>query len=160
MVIFISPDLASLMTHHRFTRSLIALLVVCCVAPLAWAIGEQLSESKDELRLKYDLELTDHKSGRVTLTLTLQDQGRLKPLDSIELLIPGEDQTGYVDLSVSLAVQEVEGRQRVRVHLKKELAERAEIQLRTHTLDGRESLRTWYFHTIPLRDHLRKAPAK
>lgn len=148
------------MTHHRFTRSLIALLVVCCVAPLAWAIGEQLSESKDELRLKYDLELTDHQSGRVTLTLTLQDQGRLKPLDSIELLIPGEDQTGYVDLSVSLAVQEVEGRQRVRVHLKKELAERAEIQLRTHTLDGRESLRTWYFHTIPLRDHIPKAQAK
>lgn len=148
------------MTHHRVTRSLIVLLVVSCVAPLAWAIGEQLSESKDELRLKYDLDLTDHQSGRVTVTLTIHDQGRLKPLDSIELLIPGEDKTGYVDLSVSLAVQEIEGRQRVRVHLKKELAERAEIQLRTHTLDGNESLRTWYFHTIPLRDHIRKAQAK
>lgn len=134
------------------------------VSSLAWALGFQLNESKEELKLKYDVEVTDHGTGRVTVVLTLADQGRLKPLDSIDLHILEEqrDASGgrYADLSVSLAPREENGKQVVRIHLLRTLAERAEIHLKTHSMDGRQSDRTWFYHSIPIAHCLKDAGEK
>ena len=140
--------------------SLVAFAAVALIASLAWALGEQLGESKDELKLKYDLEVQDHGTGRVTAVLSISDEGRLKPLDSVDLVIPGSDKTGYMDLSVSLATSKEGGRTVARVHLKKELAERAELELKTHTIDGKSSARSWYYHSIPLAGHMPAAVRK
>jgi hypothetical protein len=127
-----------------------AFAAVALVASIAWALGEGLGETKEQLKLQYDVSLTDHGTGRMTVNLTIADQGRLKPLESVDLVIPSNDGTGFVDLSVPLATKEVDGKLFVRVHLKKELAERAVMQLRTHRFDGKETPRTWYYHEIPL----------
>jgi hypothetical protein len=129
--------------------------VVALSASLAWALGFQLGESKDELKLKYDVAVDDHGTGRVTVVVSISDQGRLKPLDSVDLSIPAEGKSGMADLSLSLAASEENGKQVVRVHLLKEWAKRAEILLKTHHIDGKQEVRTWYYHSIPIAGYLK-----
>ena len=129
-------------------------------ATLAWAEGLGLGETKEQLKLKYDLSVVDHGTGRVTVSLTIADQGRLKPLDSVELAIPSKDGTGYFDLAVSLATKTVDGKLLVSVHLKRELAERAEIHLKTSSLDGKQEPLTWYYHAIPIAEYIKKGERK
>jgi hypothetical protein len=107
------------------------------------------------LGLDYELSVYDHNTGRVTANLTIADQGRLKPLQSVQLVVPSAEGTGYVDLSVALQTWEEDGKLRARVHCLKALADRAEIQLRTSHLDGKQEMLTWYYHVIPIAEHLK-----
>lgn len=132
-----------------------AFAAVALSASFAWALGFQLGESKEQLKLKYEVSVKDHSTSRVTITLSISDQGRLKPLDSVDLMIPGQEGTGPVDLSVSLATSEENGKQVARVHVLKELAMRAEIQLKTHRLDDKQEPLTWYYHSIPIAEYLK-----
>jgi len=145
---------------RKFCLPSIVFAAIVLAANLAWAMGEQLGETKEQLKLKYDVSSMDHGTGRVTVNLTIVDQGKLKPLDSVYLVIPSKDGTGYVDLSLSLATREVDGKLLVRVHLKRELASRAEFQLRTLTSDGKQSALTWYYHSIPLAGYIKAAESK
>jgi len=136
-------------------------------ANLAWAEGFRLGETKEQLKLKYDVSSVDHGTGRVTVTLTIVDQGKLKPLDSVDLVIPSKDGTSFVDLDLSLATGKVDGKLLARVHLKRELAERAEIHLKTLSLDGKKTTETWetevsgwYFHAIPIAEYLKNGERK
>jgi hypothetical protein len=150
-----------IMFIQRPGLSFIAFAAVLLTATPAWPLGFQLGETKEQLKLQYEVAATDHGTGRVTINLTIADQGRLKPLDrGVYLVIPNDDGTRFVDLSISLAIREVDGKQVVSVHLLKELAERAEIQLKTSTLDGRQEPLTWYYHTIPIADYLDGDKAK
>ena len=70
------------------------------------------------------------------------------------------DGSHWMDLVVSIDMTNADGGKRVgRVHILKELAERAEIQLNTHTLDGKKDLLTRLHHVIPLAKYLRNTPA-
>jgi hypothetical protein len=142
------------MSLRTLELSAIVLVGLLWNANLAWGIGFELGESKDELKLKYDVKVTDHSTGRVTLVLTIADEGRLKPLDSVDLQFPSKDGTGYVDLSVALAVAEVDGQRVARVHVHKDLIKNAEFQLRTTHLDGKPGLLEWYYHRIPFDKYL------
>ena len=144
------------MNVRKTCLPLVVLTAIVLAANSAWALGLELSETKEQLKLKYDVSVVDHGTGRVTITLTIADEGRLVPLDrGVELLIPSKEGTGYVDLSVSLNRRKVEGKQVVSVHLTKELAERAAIQLNTDTLDGKVAPLTWYYHSIPIARYLK-----
>ena len=55
---------------------------------LAWAEGLGLGETKQQLKLNYEVSVKDHGTGRVTVTFTLADEGRLKPINSIGALAP------------------------------------------------------------------------
>ena len=139
----------------------VVLAAIVLSANLAWALGLELGESKEQLKLKYDVAVVDHGTGRVTVTLTIADEGRLAPLDrGVELLIPSKGETGVVDLSLNLDRRKVDGKQVIRVHLTKELAERASIQLNTDTLDGKVLPLTWYFHSIPIAKYLKAGEPK
>jgi hypothetical protein len=61
---------------------------------------------------------------------------------------------------VSLERRMENGKQIVSVHLTRELAERAKIQLQTDTLDGKQQPLTWYYHVIPVADHLKNIEPK
>jgi hypothetical protein len=130
------------------------------VAAPAHGMGEELGQTKEQLKLAYDVSCIEHGTGRVTVNLTIADEGRLKPLTAVELLIPGEGGTGFVDLSIPLAVRKVDGNSRVDIHLKREWAMRAEIQLRTRTLDGKSEPLTWYYHSIPIGKYLKNPAPK
>jgi len=143
------------MTIRRLRLPLILLAATMLSANIAWALGFGLGETKEELKLDYQVEVTDHGTGRVTVVFTLADEGRLKPLQSVDLVIPSEDGSNHVDMSLSLALREEDGKQVARIHLLKTLAERAEIQLKTRHIDGKEELLTWYYHSIPLAEYLK-----
>jgi hypothetical protein len=145
---------------QKFLLPSMVFATMVLAAYLAWAEGLGLGETKEQLQLQYDVAVVDHGTGRVTVTLTLADQGRLKPLRSVDLVIPSKDGTNYVDLSVSLAPREIEGKQVVQVHLIREWAERAEIHLSTNHLDGKQEALTWYYHTIPIAEYLKAAERK
>jgi hypothetical protein len=142
----------------RLSSLVLAALVL--TADLAWAEGLGLGETKEQLNLKYDVSVVDHGTGRVTVNLTIADEGRLKPLDSVDLVVPSKDGTGFVDLALSLATREVDGKRSVSVHLKRELAERAEIHLRTSSLDGKQEPLTWYYHAIPIAEYIKNGDRK
>ena len=119
--------------------------------------------------MKYDVRVKAHGTGRVTIVLTLENEGRLKPLSDIHFGIPAKEPNErgsyYSDLSVSLATRKEGNRRVARVHVLKELARRAEIRLSTSHLDGKTEPLTWYFHTIPIAKYLKesgqsKKPAK
>ena len=140
-----------------------AFAAVVLAADVTWALGFRLGETKEQLGLKYDVSVVDHGTGRVTVNLTIADPGRLKPLDSVDLVIPNKetkDGAGFVDLSVALAAKEVDGKRSVSVHLAREWAERAEIQLKTSSLDGKKLGLTWYYHAIPLAGYLKGVKPK
>jgi len=149
---------------RRFSSIVLAALVLA--ANSASGEGFGLGETKEQLGLKYDVSVKDHGTGRVTVTLTIADQGRLTPLDSVELAIPSRDGTGFFDLVLSLATRKVDGKLVASVHLKRELAERAEFDLNTSSLDGKKDPHTWYYHAIPIAKYLKvgeqkkKAPQK
>ncbi len=144
------------MTGRKLQYWVVAAIVVAAGANLAWALGFQLGQSPEELELKYDVDCAVHKSGRVTVNLTVAEQGRIKPIHDIQLAIPGNDGSGHFDLSLSMATENVDGKLRARAHLSRELADRATIRLLTLTnpKTGKQSPRTWYFHLIPIADHI------
>jgi hypothetical protein len=144
---------------------LIGLAAVLAATDRAHAIGFILGESKEDLKLGYDLSVTDHGTGRVTLVFTLADEGRLAPLDEVQLAIAAEQENEgggrWMDLVVSIDMLKTEGGKLVgRVHLRKEWAERAEIRLNTHTLDGKMDPRTRLHHVITVAEHRRDARAE
>ena len=137
----------------------IVFAAIALTASPAWAIRFGLRETKEQLKLDYEVSVKDHGTGRVTVTFKLADEGRLKPLNSVDLSIPSEDKHksgGYMsDLSLSLAARKVDEKQVASVHLKKEWAERAEIRLNTSHLDGKQKPLTGYFHLIPIADFMK-----
>ena len=148
---------------RRLHLSLVLLTVLILAPGRAWAIGEILGQTKEELKLKYDLSMQDHGTGRVTLVFTLADAGRLEPLDEVQLRVPGsrdEQRHGghWMDLVVTVEMTELDGGKRVcRMHMLKEWAERAEIWMNTHTIDGKTDPLTRLHHIIPIDKYLKKA---
>ena len=143
----------------RLASVLLAIMACFWTANRVWGIGFYLKETKDELKLKYEVTVTDHKTGRVTVVFTLADEGRLRPLDEVQLVVPAqeknEDGSNWMDLVVSIDMIKTDGGKRAgRVHLLKSLAERAEIQLNTHTMDGQMDGLTRLHHQIRIAKYL------
>ncbi|HEV7279005.1 MAG TPA: hypothetical protein VGN57_02230 [Pirellulaceae bacterium] len=126
----------------------------------AGAEGYILGETKEALKLDYDVAATDHGTGRVTVVLTIADEGRLEPLDEVQFHVPNQDGTNYVDLSVSLAIRDVDGKRQVAVHGLKETVERAELHLTSRRMDGKAEELTFYVHPIPLAPYFDSPPKK
>lgn len=145
------------MYARKLRLPLLVLAAVIAGASLAHALGLGLGETKEQLGLKYDVTVSNHGTGRVTINLTIADEGRLKPLRSVDLVIPNKHKSGFVDLSLSLAVKNADGKQTASAHLLKEWAERAEIHLNTASLDGKHEALTWYYHVIPVADYLKNS---
>ena len=146
----------------RTLKVLLALFVAIAIpASLALAMGFQLGESKEELKLNYDVSVYDPDTGRVTVKFTLVDAGRLKPITSVDLSIPSKEkhEDGGVksDLIVSMALKKHGDKQVATVHVRKDWAERAEIQIKTGHLDGKQEPLTWYYHSIPLNELVARA---
>ncbi len=151
------------MAARALRLPLLATAALLLTTTIVWALGHELSATKEELKLKYDVSVTVHDSGRVTVNLTITDQGQLKPLDSVQLAVPSQDKSGFYDLSLSLATENVDGKLTARAHLNRDLAERAELHLVTHTPPeggGGKSERTRYYHTIPVAKYIKDAAPK
>lgn len=141
----------------RLPKLLLAVIVLAAIpASIALAIGFELGESKEELKLQYELSVYDHDTGRVTIKFSLIDAGRLKPIRSVDLSIPSNEKHAgggtKSDLTMSMALQEDGAKQVARIHIRKDWAERAEIRIKTGHLDGKQQPMTSYYHSIPLKE--------
>lgn len=151
----------------RRTALLVA-AVVAGMADRAWGLDFCLAETKEELKLKYDIAVEEHSfngtsTGRVTVVLTIADEGRLKPLDGVQLGIPSQeknkDGNNWMDLDLLIDMRKANDGKRVgRVHIRKDWAERGGIRLNTRTMDGKPGL-TGMYHVIPIAKYLKSAPA-
>jgi hypothetical protein len=146
----------------RTARILLGIAAALAIpASCALALGFRLGESKEELNLKYDVSVYDHDTGRVTVEFTLMDEGRLTPITSVDLHILSDekhDSGGFKsDLTMSLALRKDGTNQVARIHIRKDWAARAEIQIKTGQLDGKQELRAWYYHAVPLRELVARA---
>lgn len=149
-------------------RSLLVLVAAACMLwcpRSASAIGFLLSETKEELKLQYTVAVHDYGNGRVSIEFTLIDEGRLKPLDEVQFQVlakePGPDGGYAADLLFSIQMHKGEGgKSHGYVTITKDLAERAEILLNTHTMDGKLDVMTRLHHVIPVKQFMNKpAPA-
>ena len=144
--------------------SLMVLAAFLLSADRAWAMGEILGETKEELKLQYDVMVHDHGNGRVTVEFTLADEGRLKPVDGVELDIPAQEKEkggGYsMDLAVPMELKKSnDGKRVARFEIRKDWAERAQIWLTTNWFDGKQLVMTRYHYVIPVAKYLNNAPA-
>lgn len=152
------------MSMRTLRLTFMLLMALLPTANRAWALGEVLGQTKDELKLKYDVAVHDHGDSRLTVEFTLADEGRLKPLDAVELNIPGQEKDkggGWpTDLAVSLEMaRTADGKRVARIELRKEWAERAAIWLTTTTFDGKRLATTRYHHVIPIALYMKNPPA-
>jgi hypothetical protein len=121
------------------------------------------AQTKEDLKLEYDVSVHDLGDGQVAVTFTLADEGRLKPLYAVELNIPGQEKDEHgspADLAVSLDMRKnADGARAARFELRKDLAERAAIWLTTMSFDGRRLVSTRYHHVIPVANYMMNPPA-
>jgi|GEM_PF-3058004 len=101
------------------------------------ALGLELGQTKEELKLDYTVSVSRHKTERVTVVFTLKDEGRMKPLYSIDLSIPSQDGSGHFHLVTSLKLSGEGKAKTARIHIHKDWLKNANISLKTGTLDGK-----------------------
>ena len=109
------------MTAKRLVPAI--LILALAVPGLAWALGFELGQTKEELKLKYDVSVKDHGTGRVTIVLKIEDYGRLKPVNSVDFYIPAKEShngRGYYADAAWRGSQLLESRRRCRGHHGKE----------------------------------------
>ena len=149
----------------RFSRLAMSVLVVAAVALMAdrgWAIFNGLGPSKDEWKLKYNVEVSAADSETLTVVFTLADEGRLKPIYSIDLIAFSKpdsqggrtyDFKGRLDLKTTH-----DGKRAGQVQIGKEFADRALFRILTQTVDGQRQQYAAYYD-IPLNKFLNRVPA-
>lgn len=119
--------------------------------------GFELRETKEELKLGYDVRVSDNGGGRTSVTFTLADEGRIKPITSVQVAVPSADKSGYFDVVATLSPFERDGKKVYVLQLTRDLTERGELDLVTQTMDGKRMVMEWAYHRVPLGPALKAA---
>jgi hypothetical protein len=130
----------------------------------SWAIYNVLGPSKDEWGMKYYVEVNNADGDTATVVFTLADEGRLKPLYSIELFAFSKEtdsQGGHgYDVKTPFVLKATkEGRRAGQVQIRKEFIDRAQIRILTRMVDGQPQTSGLACYEIPLNQFLNQTPA-
>jgi hypothetical protein len=153
----------SIRLSHVATGMLIVATIVL-MSDRSWAIRYGLAPSKDDWKLKYDVAVHDADGDKLTVVFTLADEGRLKPIYSIDLVAfskQTDNQGGRsYDVMVPIELKPTQDGKRVgEVQIRKEFVDRAKIRIITLTVDGKRQPSGGAFYDIPIAKYLNKAPA-
>lgn len=132
-------------------RIALTILAAFAFTSTSHALGFELGESKEELKLDYTVTVYDHQNDHVTVVFTLKDEGRMKPLFSVDLNVPNEKGSGSPRIVAPLKLSGEGEAKTVRLHLHKDLFKNASISLKTRNLAGKSGMRTWYYHLVSLQ---------
>ncbi|REK10774.1 MAG: hypothetical protein DWQ37_15125 [Planctomycetota bacterium] len=141
---------------------LVAALVL--MADRSWAIRYKLPGSSEAWGLKYDVEVEDTGSDTLRVTFTLADEGRLKPIHSIDLVAFSKqrDRQGGRAYDVNEPIKfkpSGDGAREGTVTFPKKFADEAKIRIITLTVDGqRRAPNAGAYYDIPISDYLKKTP--
>jgi hypothetical protein len=150
----------------RLSRVATGMLVVAAIVLLSdccWAVYYGLGPSKDEWGLKYDVEVREADGDELTVVFTLADEGRLKPIYSIDLVAFSKqtDSQGGRSYDVKAAVvlkPTQDGRRAGQVQIRKEFAGRAKFRILTRMVDGKRQPSGGSYYDIPLTKYLKETP--
>jgi hypothetical protein len=148
----------------RLATSMLVVAAIVLMSDRSWAIYYGLGPSKDEWKLKYDVAVHEADRGKVTVVFTLADEGRLKPIYSIDLVVfskQTDSQGGRsYDVKAPIELKPTEDGKRVgQVQIPKEFADRAKIRIITHMVDGKRQPSGGAYYDIPIAKYLTKDPA-
>jgi hypothetical protein len=146
----------------RLATGVLVVAAIVLVSGRSWAMFYGLGPSKDEWKLKYDVEVNAADGDTLTVVFTLADEGRLKPIYSIDLVAFSKqtDSQGGRSYDVKAPIQlktTKDGKRAGQVQIRKEFVNRAIIRILTQTVDGQRQPFAAYYD-IPLRKFLNKAP--
>ena len=135
-----------------------ACIAVMALGGLAWAHGIPLTESKEQLGLNYEFSAIA-KDGTVIVTLTINDLGKLKPLQGVLLSIPRDKKDGHrIDVFVPLATKQDGGKLTTWAQLSREMAKCATVELVPENPPDGGKVAGWVFHPIAVREHIKDVP--
>jgi hypothetical protein len=151
----------------RSSRLVTGLLVVAAMVLMSgrcWAIRNGLGPSKDEWKIKYEVEVKEADGDKLTVVFTLADEGRLKPFYSIDLVAFSKQTDGQggrtYDLMVPIELKPTaDGKRAGEVQIRKDVLDRATIRIITLTVDGKRQPSGGAFYDIPIKKFASKAPA-
>ena len=151
----------------RLSRVATGMLVVAAMVLMSgrsWAIYYGLPPSKDEWSLRYDVAVYDARGDKLTVVFTVADEGRLKPIYSIDLVAfskQTDNQGGRsYDVKAPIELKPTEDGKRVgQVQIRKEFLDRAKIRILTRTVDGKRQPSGGAYYDIPIAKYLNKSPA-
>jgi hypothetical protein len=149
----------------RFSRLATSLLVVAAIVLMSdhsWAIRYALPPSKDEWKLAYDVALEDSDSDTVNVVFTLADEGRLKPIYSIDLIAfskQTDNQGGRAyDVNEHINLKPTKDGRRVgQAQIRKQFVGRAKIRIITLMVDGKRQPSGGVTYDIPIAKYMNKA---
>ncbi len=144
-------------------------MVVLAVAAMAlmagpvWAIYYRLAASKDDWGLKYDVQVSDAGGDKLNVVFTVADEGRLKPLYSVELISLSKqtDSMGghSYDVREFFKLKPADDGKLVgQVQIPKQFADRATFRILTQMVDGKRQPSGGAYISVPLKKYLDHAP--
>lgn len=147
----------------RLAKGLLVVAAVVLMAERSWAIRQGLGPSKDEWKLKYDVAVYEADGDNLTVVFTLADEGRLKPLYSVDLVAfskQTDPQGGRsYDAMVPIKLKPTKDGKRVgQAQISKQFLDRAKIRLITLTIDGQRQPSGGAFYDIPLGKYFNTGP--
>jgi hypothetical protein len=143
---------------------MLAVAVILLMSGRSWAIYDVLGQSKDEWGLKYEVQVNDTGGDTVTVVFTLADEGRLKPLSSIELFAFSKEtdsQGGHsYDVKAPIELKTTkDGRHAGQVQMRKKFLDRAKIRILTKFVDGKAQQPGFAAYEVPISKFVNKTPA-
>src|SRR5262245_6975016 len=94
------------------------------------------------------------KDGTVIVTLTIEDLGKLAPLDSAVLSVPSTRKKSAFDVLVPMALKRDGGKMKAWAQLTRDVAERATIELVPQNPPDGQRVMGWVFHPIAIKEHI------
>lgn len=148
----------------RLAMGMLVFAAIVLMSDRSWAIRYGLGPSKDDWKLKYDVAVHDAGGDKLTIVFTLADEGRLKPIYSIDLVAFSKrtDNQGGRSYDVKVPIElkpTQDGRRAGKVQIRKQFIDRAKIRIITRTVDGKRQPSGGAFYDIPIKKYLNKAPA-
>ena len=154
----------SIRLSRRLAAGILVVAAMVLMSGRSWAIYYGLPPSKGEWKLKYDVAVHDADGDKLTVVFTLADEGRLKPIYSIDLVAFSKqtDNQGGRSYDVKAPIElkpTKDGRRAGQVQIRKDFLDRAKIRIITHMVDGKRQPSGGAYYDIPIAKYLNKAPA-
>jgi hypothetical protein len=147
----------------RFSHRATGLLVVVALALMSsssWAVYYELGPSSDDWGLKYAGDVTATNDGKLNVSFTLADQGRLKPIHSVHIFAlthPNPDGSRTYLLKAPMAMTPTQdGKLTGQMQIGRELTNLAVVRIFSYTVDGQPQKLGVRYYDIPITKFIKK----
>ena len=146
----------------RLATGLLVVVAVVVMSSRSWAVYYELGPSNDEWGLKYAGNVTATNDGKLNVSFTLADEGRLKPIHSVHIFAltpPRPDGSRAYLLKAPMPMKPTaDGKMAGKLQIGGHLANLAVVRIFSYTVDGQPQRQGVRYYDIPLAKLVKKAP--